>query len=109
MSKEDEYLRRYKPEGEDAHYYECISCGCGPDGSLVFTEFGLCLNCVNKYRKKIPHKMEAHLGRLLLFGKIKEDIPADVKERFHRITKEECKIEGKEIGKQKPIYKEVCL
>ena len=108
MNEEDEYLRKYKPEGEDAHYYACVACGCGPDGSLIFSEFGLCLKCVEGYRKKIPRRMEAHLGRLLLFGKNKKDIPAEIKERFHRITEAGCKVEGKDIAKHKPIYKEAC-
>jgi hypothetical protein len=107
--EEDEYLRKYKPEGEDTHYYECVSCGCGPDGSLVFSEFGLCLNCMSKYRKKIPRKMEAHLGRLLLYGKNKKHTPEDFKDRFHKITEERCSIEGKQISRHQIVYMEVRL
>ena len=110
MSEEDEYLRKYKPEGEDAHYYECVSCGCGPDGSYTFSEFGLCLGCLQKWKKKVPRQLQPYVGRVFLFGMDRHKKIAE-KAKFIKITEEKpaCPCEGKEINRRQIIYKEVSI
>ena len=64
----DEYLKEYKPKDAPCHYDECVKCG-GHDASFTLAEFGLCLKCWSKYRKKIPGDVKIPLGRMLLYGK----------------------------------------
>ena len=61
----DEYLRSYKPKDDPSHYEKCLKCG-GHDASYVLLEFGLCLKCWGKYKKKIPRDIKIALGRILL-------------------------------------------
>lgn len=63
---EDEYLKEYKPKKAPCHYEKCEKCG-GYDMSFVLAEFGLCLKCWNKFKKKIPGNLRVPLGRMLLF------------------------------------------
>jgi len=61
-----EYLQEYKPKDAPCHYSECLKCG-NNDLSFVLPEFGLCLKCWNKYKKKIPRDIRIPLGRMLLY------------------------------------------
>lgn len=63
----DEYMKDYKPKDAPCHYQYCLNCG-GHDLSFSLGEFGLCLRCWDKLRKKIPKKAEVPFGRMLLFG-----------------------------------------
>ena len=66
MKKMDEYLREYKPKDAPCHYSECLKCGTC-DLSYALSEFGICLKCWNKYKKKIPRELRIPFGRMLLF------------------------------------------
>jgi hypothetical protein len=67
----DDYLKEYKPKDAPCHYQECLRCGKGPDLSFFMSEFGLCLKCWRKLRRKIPKNLDIPLGRILLWNKEK--------------------------------------
>jgi len=62
----DEYLREFKPKDAPCHYDKYLNCG-GHDMSLVLAEFGLCLKCWGRYKKKIPRDIRIPFGRMLLY------------------------------------------
>ena len=64
----DEYLKSYKPKDAPCHYEKCLKCGKS-DGTFVLSEFGLCVRCWSKYKKKIPRAVLIPLGRMLLYYK----------------------------------------
>jgi len=105
---EDTYLRKYKPEGEDFHYFECAACGKETDGSLLFSEFGICLNCWNKLKYLVPENLKPNLGRIFLYmaRKHKQQLLEQKKDekKFTVIKKEDFKCEGKHIGNKQPTY-----
>lgn len=67
-----EYLRDFKPKDAPSHYHECLWCH-GHDASYVLLEFGICLKCWGKFRKKIPMKIHNAIGRMFLYYRSKED------------------------------------
>jgi len=68
MPEKDDYLQNYKPKDAPCHYPECVKCGKN-DASFVLVEFGICLKCWMKVKKKIPRCLVIPVGRLLLFDK----------------------------------------
>lgn len=64
--KNDEYLKNYKPKDDPFHYEKCKKCG-GHDLSFVLLEFGICLKCWEKFKRKISRDLHIPLGRMLLF------------------------------------------
>lgn len=65
-----DYLREYKPKNAPDHYENCLKCG-EHDASYVLLEFGICLKCWGKYKKKIPRDVKIPLGRILLYYRSK--------------------------------------